>query len=447
VSDLSQNTHQAPLRIARADHNISRKSINENALKVLYRLNNAGYEALLVGGGVRDLLLGLQPKDFDVATDARPEQAAAQFKNGRLIGRRFRLLHVRFGREIIEVATFRAHHDKVEDDDESEGVMQQGMIVRDNVYGNIEEDAWRRDFTVNALYYDIKDFSIIDYTGGLDDLRHKILRCIGDPAQRYCEDPVRMIRAVRLAVKLEFKIEPHSEAPIFELADKLQAIPAARLFEEVLKLFLSGCAAPCLDLLRHYGLFKQLFPYTESSLQHNDSAAVAFLRLGLKNTDVRIEENKPVTPAFLFAILLWPPLMAEVRHLVASQDMSFTQALQVASGEIIGRQIARVSLPRRYSVQVREIWLLQAKLQRRQGKRAQRLLEQPRFRAGYDFLLLRSQSSEPELSELAKWWEDYQKGDAATKQAMQRDLEAGGGGGGGGGGGRRRKRRRRHSSG
>lgn len=439
MSDLSENTHPAPLRIARADHSISRKSINENALKVLYRLNSAGYEALLVGGGVRDLLLGLRPKDFDVATDARPEQAAAQFKNGRLIGRRFRLLHVRFGREIIEVATFRAHHDKSEDDDDSEGVMQQGMIVRDNVYGNMEEDAWRRDFTVNALYYDIKDFSIIDYTGGLDDLKHKILRCIGDPAQRYQEDPVRMIRAVRLAVKLGFRIDSRSEAPIFELADKLQAIPAARLFEEVIKLFLSGSGEACFEQLRHYGLFKQLFPLTEYTLQKGNSRDLAFLRQGLKNTDLRIAEDKPVTPAFLFAIMLWPPLMNEVQQLLAQPNMSFTQALQLASNEVISRQVARVSLPRRFSVQVREIWLLQAKLQRRQGKRAERLLEQARFRAGYDFLLLRSQSSEPELSELAQWWNNFQTADNTTKQTLQQNLDAGSG--------RRRKRRRRHSGG
>lgn len=436
MSDIPTNNPAAALRISRGDHNISRKFINENALKVLYRLSNAGFDALLVGGGVRDLLLGLHPKDFDVATDAKPEQAAAQFKNGRLIGRRFRLLHVRFGREIIEVATFRAHHDKSDDDEDSEGVMQEGMIVRDNVYGNIEEDAWRRDFTVNALYYDIKDFSIIDYTGGLQDLKDRTLRCIGDPNQRYCEDPVRMLRAVRLAVKLKFSIHRDSEQPIFELSDRLQAIPPARLFEEVLKLFLSGNAEQCFERLRHYGLFQQLFPQTERYLAEGHPEAESFIRLGLKNTDLRIAEDKPVTPAFLFAILLWHPVLQKVSQL---PEMSFTQALQVASSEVISRQIQTVSIPRRFSVQVREIWMLQAKLQKRHGKRAERLLETARFRAGYDFLLLRSQSDQPELGELATWWTDFQKADHATREAMQRKLS--------GGNGRKRKSRRRRNAG
>jgi len=306
-----------------------------------------------------------------------------------LIGRRFRLLHVRFGREIIEVATFRGHHaqlseDQSEPDDSNplsqDAHTQDGMIVRDNVYGTLTEDAWRRDFTVNALYYSVRDFSVLDYTGGLEDLENRVLRCIGDANQRYQEDPVRMIRAIRLAGELDFSISPGSADPIRPLAHKLAAVPAARLFEEVLKLFMSGHAVKTFHLLREYGLFAELFPQTEAFLNdelenrdgEGDGNAMRFIEQGLRNTDERIAQGKPVTPAFLYAVMLWHPVDRLSREFYAKSD-NFVQALQYASSEVIGKQITTVSLPKRYSVQVKEIWAMQSKLTRRQGKRAFRL--------------------------------------------------------------------------
>ena len=260
----SRISHPQPVSIPRPDHNISRANISPNAVKVLYRLREAGYRACLVGGGVRDLLLGREPKDFDIATDARPEQVYKLFRNCRLIGRRFRLAHVQFGQEIIEVATFRAHG---VDDEDSDGPSVEraddGRILSDNVYGNIEEDAWRRDFTINALYYDIADFAVLDYVGGLADLKAGLIRLIGDPAQHYHEDPVRLLRAVRFAAKLGFRFDPATEAPLSRLGNLLEKIPAARLFDEILKLFMGGCAIQTFELLRHYRLFGWLFPATE----------------------------------------------------------------------------------------------------------------------------------------------------------------------------------------
>jgi len=420
-----------PRRIPRSEHCISRSNISQSALKVLYRLQKAGYQAYLVGGGVRDLLLGREPKDFDVATDASPDQVKALFRNCRLIGRRFRLAHVQFGQEIIEVATFRASHDGADED----GVMRNGMIVRDNVYGTVEDDAWRRDFTVNALYYDVGDFSVIDYTGGMEDLLAGRLRMIGDPATRFREDPVRMLRAVRFAAKLGFRIDPQSEAAIYELGELLTEVPPARLFDEVLKLFLGGYAVETFELLRHYRLFAHLFPHTEARLAHEENHfPLTLLAHALENTDIRIEANKPVTPAFLFAALLWEP----VRHLSAryrAQGMPESEALQVASDEIVSAQVARVAFPKRFSLQSREIWTLQERLVRRNGRRAERLLEHPRFRAAYDFLLLRQQSGE-EVGELARWWGRYQEAEPDERAAMVDAL-------GSAKGGRRERRRRR----
>ncbi|MFV2056245.1 MAG: polynucleotide adenylyltransferase PcnB [Thiohalomonadales bacterium] len=419
--------------VSRDNHCVSRKNISESALKVLYRLNKVGYDAYLVGGGVRDLLLGLHPKDFDVATNALPEQAAAQFKNSRLIGRRFRLLHVRFGREIIEVATFRGHHspqDNVEQPQDNNVIINQdahiqdGMILRDNVYGSISEDAWRRDFTVNALYYNVKDFSVWDYTGGMQDLEDRVLRCIGDATQRYQEDPVRMIRAIRLAAKLDFTITPQTADPIKELAHKLAAVPAARLFEEVLKLFMSGCGVKTFRLLNEFNLFSILFPQTAACIAEKDSKTIRFIEQGLENTDARIAQGKPVTPAFLFAIMLWHPTEQCTANLY-TKSKNQNQALQIASAEVISRQVQTVLIPKRFSVQVKEIWSMQNRLTRRQGKRAVRLLSQARFRAGYDFLLLRAQSGEAELQALGDWWTTFQECSATEQNAMVRNINDG----------------------
>jgi len=411
------------LVVPRSQHQISRANISEHALKVLYRLKDGGYQAYLVGGGVRDLLLGREPKDFDVATDATPEEVRAVFRNCRLIGRRFRLAHVHFGREIIEVATFRGGGRE----ESSDGArhIRNGMIVCDNLYGTREEDALRRDFSVNALYYDIADFSLIDYAGGLDDLRAGRLRLIGDdPEKRYREDPVRMLRAVRFACKLGFNIDPPCEQPLFELGHLLRDIPPARLFEEVLKLLQSGLGLCTFEKLRHYGLFAHLFPGTDECLDYEDQGfPVTFVSRGLANTDRRIREEKPVTPAFLFAVLLWEPVRRRFAHLRA-KDMTPEEAMLGASGYISARQHPLVAIPKRFALPMREIWTLQPRLEQRQGKRPYRLLTHPRFRAAYDFLLLRAEVGEV-TSELADWWTRFQEANSQVRSEMTRGTVKG----------------------
>jgi len=386
--------------IPREQHGISRSNISENALKVLYRLNNAGHQALLVGGGVRDTLLGLHPKDFDVATDATPEQVNQLFRNSRLIGRRFKLVHVVFGREVIEVATFRApptedHSAKVA------ATGDQGMILRDNVYGNKDEDAMRRDFTVNALYYDIADFSVHAYAGGWDDLKNKRLRLIGDPETRYREDPVRMLRAVRFAAKLGFEIEALTAEPIPVMAPLLEQIPAARLFEEVLKLFLHGNAQDTLRLLREYNLFGALFPATEQCLR-NDPKALTMAENTMRNTDERIRAGKSVTPYFFLAALMWPPLL-RVKEEFEAAGMAPHPAMQKAADRVMSQQLQATSIPKRFSIPMREIWELQLRLARTQSRKATEMLTHPRFRAAYDFVLLREQSGE-NLNGTGQFW-------------------------------------------
>lgn len=346
------------------------------------------------------MLLGREPKDFDVATDARPEQIRDIFRNCRLIGRRFRLVHVRFGRNIIEVATFRGPPE--EEPDES------GPIANDNVYGTLEQDAWRRDFSINALYYNIRDFSVVDYVGGMEDLKKGRLRLIGEPATRYREDPVRMLRAIRFAAKLGFTLHPGSETPLWELAPSLQRIPSARLFEEILKLFLGGCAVQSFELLRHFGLFKCLFSQTEASLAEEEKGfPKVFLAQALANTDTRIAEGKPVTPTFLFAVLLWEPTRRLVER-YRQEGMLEVQAIQRAAEFVLAEQAIQMALPRRFSLPMREIWYLQPRFSYRHGKRTLRLLQHPRFRAAYDFLLLRAQAGE-DLGELCQWWTEIQE--------------------------------------
>ncbi len=400
----SIHSNSLPVVIPRPEHTISRANISPNAVKVLYRLREAGYRACLVGGGVRDLLLGREPKDFDVATDARPEQVYKLFRNCRLIGRRFRLAHVQFGSEIIEVATFRAHGDETEDSDgPSVERAADGRILSDNVYGTIEDDAWRRDFTINALYYDIANFAVLDYVGGMADLKAGLIRLIGDPAQHYHEDPVRLLRAVRFAAKLGFRLDPATEAPLHRLGHLLEKIPPARLFDEVLKLFLGGCAIQTFELLRHYRLFGWLFPATERCLNHQQHHYPKTLLVRtLAGTDCRVAEGKPIHPAFLFAALLWEPLREQMRHLEA-EGLDEQEVLQEAAERVIQAQIRHIALPRRYSLPMREIWELQQRLTVITGKRPLRLLDHPRFRAGYDFLLLRAEADE-QAAELADWW-------------------------------------------
>ncbi|ATD67182.1 polynucleotide adenylyltransferase [Luteimonas chenhongjianii] len=393
----------AQLRIIPRDqHIISRRQISQNALRVLYRLHESGHEAYLVGGAVRDLLVGLVPKDFDIATDATPEQVKALFRNCRLIGRRFRLAHVVFGREIIEVATFRANVDDGSGDRE---VHDGGRLLRDNVYGTIEDDAVRRDFTANALYYAIADFSVRDYTGGYEDVQNRVMRLIGDPETRYREDPVRMLRAVRLAAKLDFTIEPGTAEPIPRLASLLSEAAPARLFEECLKLFLSGHAVASFEQLERYGLLPALFPESAAALASNRSGALrAIVLAGLASTDARIAAGDPVSPAFLFATLLWPAFCRTWMKLQAD-GVHAVEAQRRAADRVTLHQLSTVALPRRFSLPMQEIWLLQARFPLRQRKRVTRTLSHPRFRAAFDFLVLRQTASDAHSADVAFWEE------------------------------------------
>ncbi|MGE0858178.1 MAG: polynucleotide adenylyltransferase PcnB [Gammaproteobacteria bacterium] len=421
----------------RSEHAISRKLISPNALKVLYRLDGAGFRACLVGGGVRDLLLGREPKDFDIATDARPEQIRELFRNCRLIGRRFRLAHVRFGNEIIEVATFRAAH---EDDDGAAAEMtDDGRILRDNVYGDIEDDVWRRDFTVNGLYYDIHDFSVIDYVGGVADLERGVLRVIGDPEQRYREDPVRMLRAIRFAVKLGFKLDADCAAPLPRLAALLDDISPARLFDETLKLFHGGYALQTFEALRHHHLFEHLFPLTEIALSHEHEGFPATLvGRALDNTDKRLAEGKSVTPAFLLAALLWDAV-EERRQALEDQGLAPQDATLQAADDVIARQVARLAIPKRFTLSARDIWGLQPRLSGLSPKRARRVFENPRFRAAYDFFLLRAEAGDAD-ADTAEWWTAFQDADEAGREAMLGALDEAPSGDRP----RRRRRRKRH---
>ena len=404
--------------IPRAAHNVSRDEISNAALKVLYRLHKSGYQAFLVGGGVRDAMLELHPKDFDIATNATPDQVRSLFSSCRLIGRRFRLAHVRFGREIIEVATFRAAANH-EDDDSSHDI--EGRILRDNVYGTVEEDVWRRDFTCNALYYNIADFSIWDYTGGFEDVKRKRLVLIGDPAQRLREDPVRMLRAVRFAGKLGFTIDKSVADAMRGHTELLTNVPAARLFDEFLKLFQSGFAEVTFNLLREHKLFGELFPATEEELAKDDNY-LAFTHAALKNSDNRVATGQSVTPMFLLGVFLWVPIkkLAAIRR--SEEKMSESQALNLAAYEIVSQQQRRISIPKRFTIPMREMLSLQPRFEFIRGKRAMNLLEHRRFRAAYDFMLLQSEAGQVDES-LAKFWTDVQT-QTAEERAKSFQLQA-----------------------
>ena len=390
-----------PVIIPRSEHGISRSNIDEPALKVLYRLHKAGYQACLVGGAVRDLMLGRHPKDFDVATDATPEEVSKLFRNCRLIGRRFRLAHIHFGRQIIEVATFRAPHGELHEEHHDES----GRILRDNVYGEIHDDVWRRDFTANALYYNIADFSIIDYVGGAEDIANRRLRLIGDQETRYREDPVRMLRAIRFAAKLDFSIDESCKQAILELGPLLAEIPSARLFEEVLKLFHSGHAEESFHTLQEYGLLEYLFPDAIEALQ--DEATAEFVRLAMQSTDDRVKLDKPVTPAFLFAALLWMPVK-KLTEANVEAGMPYAVALQKAATKLISRQVRHVSIPKRFTTTMRDIWALQSRFRHHAGRRAYGVLNHPKFRAAYDFLCLRANAGETDIDD-CRWWTELQE--------------------------------------
>ena len=392
--------------------------ISPNAITVMEKLNEAGFKGFLVGGGVRDLLLGGSPKDFDVATDATPEQVRSIFRNARIIGRRFKIVHVRYGREIIEVTTFRGQAE----DSTQQVASAQGQLLRDNVYGDLESDALRRDFTVNALYYSSEDGCVYDYAGGLEDIQQRQLRMIGEPETRYKEDPVRLLRAVRFAAKLGFAIEHETAAPIVQQAELLANIPPARLFEEVLKLFLAGSATVTFQQLRDYGLFKVLFPQTAPLLDNSDYY-LRLLEQVMVNTDKRIRSGKRITPAFIYAALLWPPLQEALKNRPIQKGENRQDIFYDTSQMVIARQLQRVMIPKRFTIPMRQIWDLQSRLNERSGKRAHRTLQHPKFRAAYDFLLLREEAGE-DLNGLGHWWTQFQHADQDAQEIMIAEVQS-----------------------
>ncbi len=431
VESANVNKQISPKIFSRDQHPVSRQFISANALKVLYRLNKGGFDAYLVGGGVRDILLGIKPKDFDIATNATPEQIKSLFRNCRLIGRRFRLAHIVFGRDVIEVATFRGHHESAPKQQQqcqkTSKQSEDGMLLRDNIYGSIEEDAERRDFTINALYYSAKNFTVHDFANGIDDIKQRQIKLIGDPETRYREDPVRMLRAIRFATKLDMQISTETEAPIKSLAPLLENIPPARMFEEFNKLFLSGKALSNFKMLREYGLFRYFFPIADQALNGKQPSYISeFIEQALENTDHRINNDKRVTPAFLFAAFLWYPLQQQVNQLREQTQLTPQDAFFAALGEVMSEQQRSIAIPKRFQAVMKDIWILQDKLIRREGKRAYKSFEHPKFRAGYDFLLLRSEieanHGNTELPELAQWWTDFQNNNYDTQQLMIKSV-------------------------
>jgi poly(A) polymerase len=415
---------------------LDKSQISRQAMTVLKGLRQKGYDSFLVGGCVRDMLLGLEPKDFDVATNASPEQVRQVFRNGRIIGRRFKIVHVRFGREVIEVTTYRGAPADKHQDERMHRVGEEGRLLADNVYGTLDEDAMRRDLSVNALYYDPATDEVLDYHDGLRDIKDGLLRVIGDPAERYREDPVRMLRVIRFASKLGFEIEPEASAAIDQHADLLTNVPAARLFDEVLKLFHSGSAITTFEKLRQHGLFEFLFPATENILKSEEEGYPrTFLPLALKNTDKRIRQGKPVIPSFLYAVLLWEP-MRLYKEAAMKQGLNEYDSIQQGADQAIVEEIGTVAIPRRFTAQMREIWVMQYFFDQRKSRQVFRLLENRKFRAGYDFMLLRASVNQAS-PEVAEWWTLIQDVDENERNKMLNALS---------GQGEKRRRRKKKKS-
>ena len=397
-------------------HGVAREQISYGAQKVTDGLQAAGYQAYVVGGAVRDLLLERTPKDFDIATDATPEEVRRVFRRSRIIGRRFRLVHVMFGEEVVEVSTFRS---MIEAGDAQTD--EHGRLLRDNQFGDQEQDAARRDFTANALFYDPSTQEIHDYHNGYADTRKHLLRMIGDPEVRYREDPVRMLRAVRLSAKLGMQIDAATAAPIAGMKDLLDNVPQARLLDEVLKMLLSGHSVECIQQLRKMSLHHGLLPLLDVILEQ--PMGEKFVMLALRNTDERLSQDKTVSPAFLFAALLWHEVLA-AWNLRVQQGERPVGAMHEAMDEVLGKQKEQLAIPHRHDAVMKEIWLLQQRFEQRAGQRPFRLLEQPRFRAGFDFLLLRCASGEVD-DELGLWWDEFQDTSAERQAEMLQPEQAG----------------------
>ncbi|NUZ07139.1 polynucleotide adenylyltransferase PcnB [Piscinibacter koreensis] len=432
------------VEVPKAEHGIDPKLVDERAVKVVSTLVEGGYEAYIVGGAVRDLLLGLRPKDFDIATNATPEQVKGLFRRAFIIGRRFRIVHVVFGRgrqdrglsEVIEVTTFRAAVDPAASEqaagDEkslkseaggklaaaSHVVDASGRVLRDNVWGTQVEDAARRDFTVNAMYYDPVREVVVDYHGGMDDVKKKLLRMIGDPATRYREDPVRIIRAVRFAAKLGFEIEEKTRAPIAELAALLDNVPPSRTFDEMIKLLQTGHALASIVELKKLGLHRGVFPVLDVAFDESQrhDGREQFVQLALADTDRRIAEGKPVAPSFMLACMLWHDVQAAWVALQAKGEPTFP-ALQQAIDSVFEARIGDISGRGKLAVDMREVWMMQPRFERRTPASTHSLVEQPRFRAGLDFLRLRSRCGEAD-PDLAAWWETFSLADSDERERM-----------------------------
>ncbi|CAH1747658.1 poly(A) polymerase I [Thauera humireducens] len=410
-----QNERHEPALIPVARHGIRREQLSPAARKVCSVLQEKGYKAFVVGGAVRDLLIGHPPKDYDVATSATPEEVRAAFRRSRIIGRRFKIVHVMSGPETIEVSTFRAGQDA-----ESADTDEHGRVLRDNVYGNQEEDATRRDFTVNALYYDPSTETIVDYHHGVADIQHKTLRMIGDPRTRYREDPVRMLRAVRLGAKLGLTIDPAARNPIREMGVLLENVPAARLFDEMLKLLFSGYAVKCLKQLREEGLHHGLLPLLDVILEQ--PMGERFVWLSLENTDERVRQDKSVSPGFLFATLLWHEVLTAWERRKAAGEHA-QPALFEAMDEVLDAQAGKLAITRRIVGDIKDIWALQPRFDKRAGKTPYRLIEQPRYRAGWDFLRLRAQAGEIPM-EIVDWWDRFAHAGHDEREALIRQAPA-----------------------
>lgn len=401
------------LRIFKSgEHSIRRADISNSALRVCEGLQNEGFATFVVGGAVRDLLLGRHPKDFDIATSATPEQVRATFRRSRIIGRRFRLVHVMFGAETVEVSTFRAHHTNIEDSDGTAD--EHGRLLRDNIFGSQEDDAIRRDFTVNALFYDPEREEVWDYLNGMADLKAKKLVIIGDPSARYREDPVRMLRAARLAAKLGLNIAAKTEEPIAKLAPLLDNVPSARLFDEILKLLLSGHSLQCIEKLRALGLHRGLLPVLDQVM--DDAAAKRFVLHALKRTDERIAADKGVSPAFLLAALQWPLAQRRWREIEAQGNRELP-ALHLAMDDVLDAQRDALAVPRRFDAVIKELWLAQPRFLQRAGAKPYRTLSHPRFRACYDFFLLRAEAGDAP-QDVADWWTRFQFADDQEREEM-----------------------------
>ncbi len=406
-----------PAVVRLSAHPIKVDDVSVHAIKVIRHLQANGYEAYLVGGAVRDLFLQKKPKDFDVVTNAVPEQIRKTFRNSRIIGRRFRLVHIYFPREIIEVSTFRAGLDQEQEQERT----QHGMILADNTYGSLEEDAWRRDLTVNAMYYAVNDDSIIDFTGGVKDMQQHLIRVIGDPAKRFHEDPMRMLRAIRFAAKLDFKIHADTDKAVRKLKHLLKQVSVSRVYDEFVKLFQKGHAQQTYQCLQDYSYLETLFPLLANALKQAKPAEKALLNCALQVTDERFNEGQSLNPGFLVSIFLWLPLQQLLTKKMAAGE-KFFQALHTSASTIIREQAQTMAVPRRAAVMMRDIWLLQYHMQKRRKKRVYRCLYHRYFRAAVDFLQLRAAGGE-DVQELAQWWFDLRFADKAKREQMLEELK------------------------